>query len=71
MGKPRGAWLKVMLFSLVAKFVFIPQISKSLEQLAQRIQQDLADGTVSVAPPIEVDKGQIASLATQALTSEH
>jgi hypothetical protein len=70
MGKPRGAWLKVILFSLVAKFFFVPQIGKSVEQLRQRIQQDLADGTTIISPPIEVDKGQVASLATKALTAE-
>jgi len=70
MGKPRGAWLKVILFSLVAKFVFVPQIGKSVEQLRQRILQDLADGTTLVSPPIEVDKDQVVSLATQTLTPD-
>jgi hypothetical protein len=69
-GNPRGSWLKVRLFSLAAKFVFSPQVVKWAEELAQRIQQDLADGTVSVAPPLDIDKDQIASLATQALTAE-
>jgi hypothetical protein len=46
-------------------------MAKSAEKLRQRIEQDLADGTVSVAPSIEVDKDQVASLATQALTAEH
>jgi len=71
MGKPRGAWLKVMLFRLVAKFVFLPQIGKSVEQLRQRIQQDLADGTAFISPPIEVDKDQVISLTTQTLTPEN
>jgi len=71
MGRSRGAWLKVMLFRLVAKFVFVPQIAKAVEQLRQRILQDLADGTVSVAPPIEVDQAQLASITTQALTHDH
>jgi len=71
MGKPRGAWLKVMLFRLVAKFVFVPQIGKAVEQLRQRIQQDLADGTVFVSPPVEVDKDQVVSLTTQTLTPEN
>jgi len=70
MGKPRGAWFKVMLFSLVAKFVFIPQIGKSVEQLHQRILQDLADGIAFVSPLIEVDNAQIASLTTQVLTQD-
>jgi hypothetical protein len=70
MGKPRGTRLRVMVFSLIAKLVFVPQMGKSAEQLAQRIQQDLADGTAFISPPIEVDKDQVASLATQALTAE-
>jgi hypothetical protein len=70
MAKPRGAWHKVILFSLIGKFFVVPQIAKSVEQLRQRIQQDLADGTVSVSPPIDIDKDQVASLATQALTAE-
>jgi hypothetical protein len=71
MGRPRGTGLRVMLFIPIAKFVFLPQMAKSAEKLRQRIEQDLADGTVSVAPSIEVDKDQVASLATQALTAEH
>jgi len=71
MGKPRGAWLKVMLFSLLGKFFIAPQITKFAEQLRQRIQQDLADGTAFVSPPIEVDQSQIATLTTKTLTHEH
>jgi len=71
MGKPRGRGLRLMLFRLVAKFVFAPQFAKSVEQLVQRAQQDLADGTTFLSPPIEVDKAQIASLTTQALTHDH
>jgi hypothetical protein len=70
-GKPRGAWIRVMLFILLAKFVFVRQVGKSAEQLDQRIQQDLADGTAFVSPPIEVDKAQVTSLAAQALTHNH
>jgi hypothetical protein len=71
MGKPRGTRLRVMLFIPIAKMVFVPQMAKAGEQLAQRIRQDLADGIVSVSPPIDVDKDQVASLATQALTADH
>ena len=71
MGKPRGTRLRVMLLSSIAKLVFVPQMGKAGEQLAQRIQQDLADGTAFISPPIEVDKDQVASLATQTLTHEH
>jgi uncharacterized protein YndB with AHSA1/START domain len=70
-GKPRGPWIRCMLVSLLAKFVFAPQPGKSVEQLRQRIQQDLAHGAVFVSPPIEVDKDQVASLAAQALTHNH
>ena len=71
MGKPRGAWLKVILFSMIAKLVFMPQIGKSVEALRQRIEQDIADGTAFISPPIDVDKAQLASLTTQALTDDH
>lgn len=71
MGKPRGTGLRLMLFILLAKFVFASQVAKSVEILHQRILQDLADGTAFVSPSIEVDKAQIASLTTQALTRDH
>ena len=70
-GKPRGAWIRVIVVSLLQKFMFAPQAGKSVEQLRQRIQEDLADGTVSVSPPIEIDKAEVASLAAQALTNDH
>ena len=71
MGKPRGRGLRLMLFILLAKFVFARQVAKSVETLRQRIQQDLADGTAFVSPPIEVDQAQVASLAARALTHDH
>ena len=71
MGKPRGRGLRLMLFILLAKFVFASQVAKSVETLHQRIQQDLADGIAFVSPPIEVDKDQVASLAAQALIHDH
>ena len=55
----------------IAKLFFVPQMGKAGEQLAQRIQQDLADGTAFVSPPIDVDKDQVASLTTGALTQDH
>jgi len=69
-GKPRGPWLRVMMFILLAKFVYAPQVDKWTEELAQRIQQDLADGTAFISPPIDVDEAQLASLTTQALTQD-
>jgi len=69
-GKARGPWLRVMMFSLLAKFVYAPQVNKWAEELAQRIQQDLADGTTFISPPIEVDRAQLASLTTQTLTQD-
>jgi predicted aspartyl protease len=70
-GKPRGAGIRVMIVSLLQKFIFAPQTGKFVEQLRQRIQQDIADGTAFIAPPIEVDKGEITSLTTKALTHDH
>jgi uncharacterized protein YndB with AHSA1/START domain len=70
-GQPRGPWLRVAFFTLLARFVFAPGVGKSMDQLRERIQQDLADGTAFVAPRIEVDKDQVASLAAQALTRNH
>jgi len=67
-GQPRGPWLRVAFFTLLARFVFAPGVGKSMDQLRERIQQDLSDGTAFVSPPIQVDKDQVASLAAQALT---
>ena len=71
MGKPRGKGPRLWLFTLLAKFSFASQFEKSIDQLRQRIEKDLADGIVSIAPPIDVDKAQLASLTTQALTHDH
>jgi Protein of unknown function (DUF2652) len=70
-GKPRGARVRVMIVSLLQKFIFAPQTGKFVEQLRQRIQQDLADGTAFVSPPVEVDKDNVAALATQTLIHNH
>jgi len=70
MGRPRGAWIRVMFVSLLQKFLFASQTDKFVEQLRQRIQQDLADGTAFVSPTLEVDQTQVASLAAQALTHD-
>jgi uncharacterized protein YndB with AHSA1/START domain len=70
-GKPRGARLRVMIVSLLAKFIFAPQATKWAEQLNQRIQQDLADGTAFISPPIDVDQDQVAALAAQTLIPDH
>jgi len=70
-GKPRGARIRVMFVSLLQKYIFARQTGKFVEQLLQRIQQDLADGTTFVSPPVEVDKDQVASLAVQALAHNH
>jgi hypothetical protein len=67
-GKARGTWIMGMISDLLQKRIFAPQTDKAVEKLIQRIQQDLADGTAFVSPPIEVDKADVASLATQALT---
>jgi len=60
----------VMVFSIIARLVFVPQMGKAGEQLAQRIQQDLDDGIVSITPSIDVDEAQLASITTEALTHE-
>ncbi len=70
-GKARGTWIMCMISDLLQKIMFAPQTDKNAELLRQRIQQDLADGTAFISPPIEVDNAQVASLATQALTHEH
>jgi Protein of unknown function (DUF2652) len=67
-GKARGAWIRRKLNDLLQKMIFVSQNDKGFEKLRQRMQQDLADGTAFVSPPIEVDKAQVASLATQTLT---
>ena len=70
-GKARGTWIMCKINDLLQKRIFAPQTDKAVEKLIQRIQQDLADGTAFVSPPIEVDKAQVASLATQMLTHDH
>ncbi|MCK6584648.1 MAG: hypothetical protein L6Q49_16255, partial [Anaerolineales bacterium] len=70
-GRAQGTRIMCMVSDLLQKIMFAPQTDKNVELLRQRIQQDLADGTAFVSPPIEVDKDQVASLATQALTHEH
>jgi len=70
-GQPRGPWLRVAFFTLLARFVFAPSVDKSMDQLRQRIEQDLADGIAFVSPPIDVDKDQVAALANQTLTHNH
>jgi hypothetical protein len=70
-GKARGTWIMCMISDLLQKLMFAPQTDKAVEQLIQRIQQDIDDGIAFVSPPIEVDKAQIASLTTQTLTHNH
>jgi hypothetical protein len=70
-GKARGAWFRRKLNDLLQKMIFVSQNDKGFEKLLQRMQQDLANGTAFISPPIEVNKAQIASLTTQALTHEH
>ena len=67
----RGAWLPRLINNFLSKFVFGPQMGKRAEQILQRIQQDIADGTAFIFPPVEVDSAQVASLATQVLTHDH
>jgi hypothetical protein len=69
--RSRGAWLPCLINNFLSKFVFGPQMGKRAEQILQRIQQDLADGTAFISPPIEVDRAQLASLATQRLLTHN
>jgi uncharacterized protein YndB with AHSA1/START domain len=70
-GRPRGPWIRTVIVSLLQKFLYSPQVDKWAGDLAQRIQQDLDDGIALISPSIEVDKAQVASLATQVLTHDH
>jgi hypothetical protein len=70
-GKARGSWFRRKLNDLLQKMIFVSKNDKGFEKLRQRMQQDLADGTAFISPPIEVDKAQLASLTTEALTHEH
>ena len=70
-GKARGSWFRCKLNNLLQKMIFVSKNDKGMENLRQRIQQDLADGTTFVSPPIDVDKAEIASLTTHALTQDN
>ena len=70
-GKSQGPRIMCVISNLLQNILFAPQTDKNVELLRQRIQQDLADGTAFVSPPIEVDNAQVASLAMQTLTHDH
>lgn len=70
-GKARGKWLMCKISDLLQKLIFVPDATKGMERLRQRILQDLANGKAFVAPPIEVDKTHIATLTSQVLTHNH
>ena len=70
-GKARGAWILCKISDQLQKLVFVSDTDQGMELLRQRIQQDLADGTAFVSPPIQVDKAQITSVTTQVLTHGH
>lgn len=70
-GKARGAWIMCKISDLLQKMIFVSQTDQGMEKLRERTQQDLADGIAFVSPPIDVDRNQVASLATQALTHGH
>ena len=70
-GKARGAWFRRKLSDLLQKMIFVSKNDQGYDKLRERMQQDLADGTAFISPPIEVDKAQLASLTTQTLTHEH
>lgn len=70
-GKSQGPRIMCIISNLLQKIMFAPQTDKNVELLRQRIQQDIADGTAFISPPIEVDKAQVASLAMQTLIHDH
>ena len=70
-GKARGTWVRRKLNDLLQKMIFVSKNDQGYKKVRQRVEQDLAEGTAYVSPPIEVDKAQVASLATQALTHDH
>ena len=70
-GKAQGNWFVCMIINIVAKSFFAQMYDKYAQRLLQQIQQDLADGTAIVSPPITIDKDQIDSLATQTLTPDN
>ena len=70
-GKSQGPRIMCVISNLLQNILFAPQTDKNVELLRQRIQQDLADGTAFVSPPIEVDNAQVASLTMQTLTHDH
>ena len=70
-GKARGTWVRRKLNDLLQKMIFVSKNDQGYKKVRQRVEQDLAEGTAYVSTPIEVDKAQVASLATQALTHDH
>ncbi len=55
---------------LIANSIILQMYDKAAQRLLQRIQQDLADGTAIISPPIEIDKDDVISTAMQALTPD-
>lgn len=73
-GKAQGNWLLCMMINtvgkLIANSIILQMYDKAAQRLLQRIQQDLADGTAIISPPIEIDKDDVISTAMQALTPD-
>ena len=67
-GHARGNWFLRILSDLVVKNYISRSNDKDAQLFLERMQQDIADGTAIISPAIEMDKEQIASLATQTLT---
>ena len=70
LGNARGNWFLWKMLVIVAKFTLPPRYDKDAQRLLQRIQRDLADGTTIVSPPVEMDKDELISLATETLTPD-
>jgi len=69
-GKAQGNWFLCFMFNTVAKIIAPRMFGQEAQRLLQRIQQDLADGTAIVSPVTSIEKDQIVSVATQALTPD-
>jgi hypothetical protein len=59
-----------LMIGVLAKLLYRPFSDKDTQRLLHRIQQDLADGTAIVSPPVEMDKDELVSRATETLTSD-
>lgn len=69
-GKAQGNWFLCKLSDLVVKLFISPVYDRDAQRFLERIQQDLADGTAMISPPVVIDKDQVVSLAMQTLSAD-